>query len=210
MPTLTAIADLHGNLEVDLPDAGLLLIAGDVCPVTNHEPDFQAGWLEREFYPWLERLPHREIAWIAGNHDFVCERSDWEPGGRGTYLRDSSVELAGLRIYGTPWIPTLTGWAFYATDEELTERCAAIPEDADVVLAHGPPLGYGDRTVHGTDAGSTALRAALQRVQPALCAFGHIHEGHGRWDLGPTALANVAAVDELYALRPGAAMRFEL
>jgi Icc-related predicted phosphoesterase len=210
MTSIAAIADLHGRFDVELPEADVLLIAGDVCPVTDHGVEFQAEWLERELYPWLEKLPHPEIAWIAGNHDFVCELEDWRPAGRGVHLRDSEVELAGLRIYGTPWIPTLQGWAFYATDEELATRCAAIPEGVDVVLAHGPPHGYGDRTVHGNDAGSRQLLARIEEVEPRLCVFGHIHEDHGRWELGPTVLANVAAVDELYAPRAGAAVRFEL
>ena len=28
------------------------------------------------------------------------------------YLQDSSVELFGLKIYGTPWQPEFCGWAF--------------------------------------------------------------------------------------------------
>lgn len=210
MTSVTAIADLHGSLELELPDADLLLIAGDVCPVTDHGTDFQAEWLEGHFYPWLERLPHPEIAWIAGNHDFVCELDGWEPGGRGVYLRDAEAELAGLRIFGTPWIPTLQGWAFYADDQALAERCEAIPDGVDVVLSHGPPRGYGDHTVHGNDAGAPELLTRLDQLGPQLCVFGHIHEAYGSWQRGPTTLANVAAVDELYAPRPDAAMRFEL
>ena len=28
------------------------------------------------------------------------------------YLQDSSVEIYGLKIYGTPWQPEFCGWAF--------------------------------------------------------------------------------------------------
>lgn len=208
--SVTAIADLHGRLDIELPSADVLLIAGDVCPMGDHSPESQARWLEARFYPWLETLPHPEIAWIAGNHDFACEQPGWKPGGRGTYLRDAEAVLGDLRIYGTPWVPTLVGWAFYASDEELARRDAAIPEGIDIVLSHGPPRGYGDRTIHGLDVGSPTLRARLELLEPALCVFGHIHEAHGRWQLGPTTLANVAAVDERYEPRPGAAARFEL
>lgn len=210
MPSVTAVADLHGNLPDELPLADVLVIAGDVCPISEHGIGFQARWLRDEFYPWLEGLPHDEVAWIAGNHDFVCQTSDWQPAGRGHYLLDDGTELAGLRLYGTPWVPDLQGWAFYADAEALAERMAAIPADTDVVVSHGPPRGFGDRVVSGRIVGSEALLERLREIEPRLCVFGHIHEGHGRWELGETTLANVAHVDELYAVRPDAAMRFEI
>ncbi len=47
-------------------------------------------------------------------------------------------------------------------------------------------------------------------MPPRLCLFGHIHEGYGLWARETTTLANVAYVDELYEVRPGAARVFEL
>jgi Icc-related predicted phosphoesterase len=207
--TLVAIADLHGDLPADLPEGEILVIAGDVCELADHSVDAQRDWLEARFYPWLDSLPHDEIVWIAGNHDFVCQEPGWRPGGRGHYLRDSGIELAGLSFYGIPWVPKLQMWAFYATDEELARRCEAIPP-VDVLVSHGPPLGFGDALGRGRRAGSPALARRIVETPPRLCVFGHIHEDHGRWQHGPTTLANVAHVDERYALRPGAAQVFEL
>ena len=209
MARVVAIADLHGDLPGDLPAGDFLVVAGDVCELADHSVEAQAAWLEARFYPWLDSLPHAEVVWIAGNHDFVCEQPDWEPGGRGHYLRDSGVELEGLSFYGLPWVPKLQMWAFYADEETLARRCAAIPE-VDVLVAHGPPLGYGDRLVDGRRAGSKALLSRIGEVRPRLCVYGHIHEDPGCGQLGPTTLANVAHVDERYALRPGAAQVFAL
>lgn len=209
MTSVVAVADLHGNLPDRLPDGDLLLIAGDICPVTNHALEFQARWLEDEFYPWLDRLPHTEIAWVAGNHDFVCEDDGWQAGGRGHYLLDRRADLCGLSVYGTPWIPTLRSWAFFAEPPELVERMAAIPE-VDVVVSHGPPAGYGDRLVGGRSVGTAALTSRLLERPPRLCVFGHIHEDWGSWDLEGCRLANVSWVDERYRPRPDAAMRFEI
>jgi len=206
---VVAIADLHGNLPSDLPDGDVLVIAGDVCPVTNHEINFQERWLIEVFPQWLESLPHPEIVWIAGNHDFVCQRPGWAPTGRGRYLLDERTEVAGLSFYGTPWVPKLRGWAFFATDEELAERSATIPQ-VDVLISHGPPLGYGDLLARGGRAGSEALTKRLGEVPPQLCVFGHIHEDPGEWQLGETKLANVAHVDIRYEVRPGAARTYDL
>jgi 3',5'-cyclic AMP phosphodiesterase CpdA len=72
MPRVVAIADLHGNLPGDLPEGDVLVIAGDVCPIEDHSVEFQDRWLKETFAAWLDSLPHAEVIWIAGNHDFVC------------------------------------------------------------------------------------------------------------------------------------------
>lgn len=209
MTRVVAVADLHGNLPTDLPDGDVLVIAGDVCPLEDHESTYQRRWLEGAFAGWLEALPHPDVVWIAGNHDFVCERPGWAPTGRGHYLRDTGTEAAGLSFYGMPWVPNLPGWAFHATDEELLARTLRIPP-VDVLVSHGPPRGYGDMLRRGGRAGSEALTARLEAAPPQLCLFGHIHEDPGRWELEPgTTLANVAYVDADYRIQD-AVQAFEL
>lgn len=209
MPTVVAISDLHGLLPDDLPGGDLLVVAGDVCPVHDHAVAFQRQWLEGCFYPWMEALPHAEVVWIAGNHDFICQLPEWEPGGRGHYLRDEGVELCGLSVYGTPWVPHLPRWAFYANEGELARRTEAIPA-VDVLVSHGPPHGIGDRVHRGEAVGNVPLRERMRQSSWPLCVFGHIHEDYGIWREGETLCANIAAVDELYEPRERAAMRFEV
>src|SRR5262249_28634493 len=104
---IVAMSDLHGYLPEHVPACDLLLLAGDLGPVTDHSPLTHAQWLGREFRAWLERLPARKIVGIAGNHDLVFERAPhlvprdlpW------TYLQDSGLEWEGLKIWGTPWQP---------------------------------------------------------------------------------------------------------
>ena len=121
---IVAIADLHGVLPT-IPACDLLLIAGDICPVTNHGVEFQADWLNTVFRSWLRSLTHvHHIVGIAGNHDFVFERMPelvprdlpW------TYLQDELAEVAGLRIWGTPWQPWFFDWAFNGRPEELKAK----------------------------------------------------------------------------------------
>ena len=144
MTRLVAVADLHGNLPTDLPGGDVLVIAGDVCPLSDHAVAFQRSWLVEELYPWMDALPHPEIVWIAGNHDFACQSPGWEPGGRGTYLLDEGTTAAGLSFHGTPWVPNLRRWAFYGDDDLRSAKTALIPQ-VDVLVSHGPPRGTGDR-----------------------------------------------------------------
>lgn len=58
------------------------------------------------------------------------------------YLQDSSVTLYGIKVYGTPWQPWFGGWAFnLERGETILEKWNLIPNDADIVMSHGPPLG---------------------------------------------------------------------
>jgi hypothetical protein len=219
MVRVACLSDLHGFLP-DVPACDVLLIGGDLCPTANHDVDVQADWLDGPFRAWLERLPAEEIVGIAGNHDFVFERAPgllpadlpW------VYLQDHAETLGcGLKVWGSPWTPWFFDWAFNAprSDSEtfLEELYAKVPADVDVLLLHGPPRGYGDRVVSGDAVGSTAELALIERVQPRLAVFGHIHEGRGAWRLSPThptELLNVSAVDERYEPRDAPVVLVEL
>ncbi len=206
---IAATADLHGHLP-EIPECDLLLIAGDVCPVTNHGIGFQRSWLENQFPGWIagSRCRAERVVWIAGNHDLALELGG--PGrrlrGTATYLQDQAVEIGDLTIYGSPWSQIIGEWAFSLPEEDrgaeagpdLRTAYAAIPEAADIVLVHGPPAGYGDRTHDGRRVGSPSLLARLEQVRPRLCVFGHIHEAYGRWEHQGITLANTSHVDQGY------------
>ncbi|WP_026909488.1 metallophosphoesterase family protein [Patulibacter minatonensis] len=198
---IAAIADLHGHLP-ETPECDVLVIAGDLVPFPLvHDPPGQAAWLHATFRPWLAERPAGRIVGIAGNHDDVFEDGPVRPPELPwTYLQDSGCAIDGVRFWGVPWTPWFFDWAFNAprgdADEAfLTERFARVPDDTDVLVVHGPPRGYGDRTTGGDRVGSTAQLDCIDRVAPKACIFGHIHEDRGAWTRGTTRLLNVAAVD---------------
>ena len=51
---------------------------------------------------------------------------------------------------------------------------ARVPEDTDVFVTHGPPLGYLDGGL-----GWRELLRTLWRAKPLAHVFGHFHQGHG-------------------------------
>jgi Icc-related predicted phosphoesterase len=201
---IVALSDLHGHLPAALSACDLLLLAGDLTPVEDHDPFFQALWLNDVFRSWLSRQPARKIVGIAGNHDFVFEQAPelvardlpW------TYLQDAGIEWEGLKIWGTPWQPWFFDWAFNGTPEQLVRKWALIPDDTDILVVHGPPYGYGDGVPEGDGSvrrcGCPHLLERIEAVRPRLVIFGHIHEGRGEWQLGPTRMANVTLVDGAY------------
>jgi Icc-related predicted phosphoesterase len=192
------IADLHGHLPV-VPPCDILVVGGDICPVDDERPEAQARWLRTTFARWLAEVPAGAIVGVAGNHDFVGESDpaafrdlDWH------YLQDDSVEIDGLTVHGSPWTSRYEEWAFMLSEDELAERWSLIPDAVDVLCLHSPPLGYGDR-IDGTLAiGSPSLLEAIDARAPALCVYGHVHDGYGRWQRHGTVLVNAAHCDMDY------------
>ncbi len=198
MPTvrLVLISDTHGqHQQVAVPPGDVLIHAGDITG--QGELD-----LVRDFNAWLGGLPHPHKLVIAGNHDFCFERQPVESAAlltNATYLRDSGVTRLGLNFYGSPWQPWFYDWAFnLQRGAALRAKWDMIPAGTDVLITHGPPAGHGDLTVAGDAAGCVDLREALGRVQPRVHVFGHIHEGYGQTQQGPTRCLNASICDVAY------------
>ena len=83
------------------------------------------------------------------------------------------MEIQGLKIYGSPYQPPTT-----ERSQECLDKWNHIPSDTDILVTHGPPLGFGDKTNSGNRARCVdLLHTVKQRVKPKYHIFGHIHEG---------------------------------
>ncbi|XP_077302197.1 metallophosphoesterase domain-containing protein 1 isoform X2 [Arctopsyche grandis] len=96
-----------------------------------------------------------------------------------TYLEDASVEIYGIKIYGTPWQPEFWKWAFnIPRGSACLEKWMKIPLDTDILVSHTPPIGHGDLCCSGVRAGCVELLSVLQqRLNVKYHVFGHVHEG---------------------------------
>jgi Icc-related predicted phosphoesterase len=213
---VAVVADLHGHLP-EVPACDVLVIAGDIAPVSDHRTAFQARWLAERFAPWLEAVPAARVVGTAGNHDFVFEQApESVPDDlRWTYLQDCGTTIDGVRFWGSPWTPWFHDWAFNAPrgddDETFLEGLYdTVPGATDVLVVHGPPAGFGDLTARGARVGSHAFLRLIDRTAPQLAVFGHIHEDRGEWTRGASVLANVAAVDLDYRPRRDPVTLFEV
>lgn len=198
MPTLVLTSDLHGNLPFKLPDGDILVIAGDLCPVYNHDLEFQKHWLESVFIPWLASQPHKDKVLIWGNHDFIGQTPNVPkiPG----LLTDESAVVQGLVFWGCPWQLRFNNWAFNLDAPQLANKHERISDDVNVIVSHGPPLGYGDISIlnPGENLGAKSLTDAIDRIRPELVVTGHIHSGYGRYYRGHTEIVNASQMNEQY------------
>ena len=151
---ITFISDTHNKhkqVTSSLPGGDLLIHAGDISSM-GYKHEIQ------EFCKWFNSLENYTVkTFIAGNHDFGFEK---EPEMAKevvnfykdiVYLQDSflgyGVDTENyVKIYGSPWQPEFHNWAFNLSKGglELEQKWNNIPEDTDILVTHGPVLGYLD------------------------------------------------------------------
>lgn len=208
---IVAISDTHqSHNRIKLPDADLLIHAGDFSFDYQNKSNLSRF---SSFLRWMEGQPHKHKILIAGNHDQLFEMAPERARGlvkanapSVTYLQDSETVVEGLTIWGSPVTPSFYDWSFNRDEVEIIQHWDMIPEHIDVLVTHGPPLGYLDRN-QGHDGGGRrgcrSLLMAVKRTKPLLHIFGHIHGGYGHdqishGDGSHTDLYNVAICDQQY------------
>ncbi|MDI1240482.1 MAG: metallophosphatase domain-containing protein [bacterium] len=204
MPRIVCISDTHNcNDQIDVPDGDLLIHSGDATTVGTVE-QIEA------FNGWFSDLPHKRKIFVAGNHDWLFEKDNHlarcllDPGI--VYLQDSSVEIDGIKIYGSPWQPRFFNWAFNLDrGPQMAEKWAMISNDIDILITHSPPNGILDlvpREGWDENTGCEELRkrveeiAAFRRLK--LHVFGHIHSGYGVHEEFGVKFVNASTCDEHY------------
>ncbi|XP_071103122.1 UPF0046 protein C25E10.12-like isoform X1 [Haliotis cracherodii] len=195
----------HSDLSAVIPPGDVLLHVGDFTMYGNTE--------EVEiFNQYYGSLPHKVKLLIAGNHDGcldpVSSSAETVQKSRDlltnfTFLQDAMVEVYGIKIYGAPWVPKnglCQSNAFTLfRGIPLLRRWNLIPEDTDILMTHGPPVGYGDTLHNGRPAGCVdLLNTVWNRVRPKYHVFGHIHEGYGAYTDGQTEFINAAMCTKGY------------
>lgn len=192
------ISDTHTfHNQVQVPEGDILIHAGDMGLRGNPQ----------EIQPcldWLNAQPHKHVVAIAGNHDWAFQK--WPEHlslGRIIYLEDSGVGIDGTFFYGSPVQPEFCNWAFnVARGPSIKKHWDMIPTGTDVLITHGPPRGIGDQSaphLHSECLGCDDLFEAVERVNPKIHVFGHIHGGYGKTQFGSgTTFYNAAVCNEAY------------
>jgi Icc-related predicted phosphoesterase len=140
---------------------------------------------------WTEGLAEVDVPklGVRGNHDAPDALS--AVGAEDLHLR--AVELGGLSFAGFGGSPRYSqGGDNEWTEEEAEELLGVLPA-ADVLLTHSPPAGVNDEPDDHVHRGSAALRAWVERFEPAWLLHGHTLPDPARAvrQLGPTRVVHV-------------------
>ena len=193
---LVLLSDSHAMHRcLRVPDGDVLIHAGDFTMFNRRSSVL-------DFNSWLQDLPHRHKIVVPGNHEFNFNRSKWRDLITGAALLvNEGIEVGGIRIWGSPVTPADSGAFGGMTERDRRRIFSAIPEDTDVVITHSPPFGILDReSLEGEYQGCKEIAEAIQRVQPRLHVFGHIHGAYGVEWVGSTVFVNAALASVGYEL----------
>ena len=186
---ILAFSDLHlsashaADIVAASAGADLVIGAGDFCNC-RHGMDRAVAMLAGLKAPMVA---------VPGNGESADElRAAGLPDS--TVLHGEGVAVEGLRLfglgYGVPETP-FGSWSCDLSEVKAGAMLAAC-DHADILISHSPPHGIGDVTSGGLSVGSTAVRAAAERIQPKLLLCGHVHDCWGvRGQIGKTQVANL-------------------
>ncbi len=173
-------------------DADLVLGAGDFCNMRTALP----GAIS------LLKDMKRPFVMVPGNAESVEELQDAAHADM-TVLHGSGVEVAGLKIFGLGYGIPVTPFGEWSCDldEKTAEKMLAHCAAADILMTHSPPKGVADLTSTGVSVGSTAIRDAIERIQPRLAICGHIHDSWGAEGvIGETRVVNLGPTPNFFEL----------
>jgi len=196
---LTIISDTHGEQDkLGRLSGDVLIHCGDMFNMFNQsDDDFD------RMDAWFGEHDFDLILCTGGNHDFELQkRSSYvdSPFKNAVYLEGSSHVHKGITFFGAPWMPDLFGQAFFTKGQELSKKWSDIPDNVDVLITHTPPAGILDVSSRGRTLGCQHLLAAVERTQPTIHCFGHVHASSGVHKNHKTTFVNAALVDSQYKL----------
>lgn len=178
------ISDTHGFHGLfphnTFDNIDILIHSGD-C--SNYRDPHRNEQEVRNFITWYSSLPVKYKIYVAGNHDTSIEKSlitedNFKQAGI-IYLENESINIEGLKIYGTPYTPTYFDWAFMKARDKIYKVWDAIPEDIDILVVHGPPKSILDLSYNRANeleyCGCNALYKRIMKLNLKYVMFGHIH-----------------------------------
>ena len=183
----------HNQLEVP-ENIDIAIFSGD-C--SNPRDSYINNNQVRDFIDWFGNIKVKHKIFVAGNHDVSIERRLVTPGDfaeKGIiYLENDSTYIEGLKIWGSPITPSFgVGWAYNKDRGKIGRIWNLIPEDTDIIVAHGPAKGILDLSYNIEGkleyCGCKSLRTKIFEIKPKLFLSGHIHDMDGVFNAGQVKL----------------------
>jgi Icc-related predicted phosphoesterase len=165
---------LHHQIR-ELPAADVIVHSGDISHNGTEEEVL-------DFLNWFIELPYLHKIFVTGNHDLCL----WEAEGiedlpdNVHFLQDKSIVIEGIKFFGLG----------YDHQEML------IPDDADIVVTHEPPIMILDRSA-GIHWGNAPIRNRIQTIKPRYHLFGHAHESYGTIKQDNIMYSNASLLDDM-------------
>lgn len=138
------------------------------------------GDLPAEYLSFITCFTSAPILYVHGNHDAKYEKA---PPEGCTCIEDGLFRVNGLRIVGLGGSMRYKPGPFQYTDREMARRVRRLrfklyrSKGFDILVAHAPMRGVGDAE-DLCHQGFSALRAMVEKYQPAYFFHGHVHKNY--------------------------------
>ena len=202
---IVALSDTHCRLrKFTVPEGDLLIHAGDL----TFRGDIQEISQELRELGRIAKNFKQGCLLTPGNHDWLFERN-WDLAKQMcidegiTLLHQEGIRIEGINIWMSAFSPAFCNWAFNVDRLELKEKWAPIPDNTNILVTHGPPMGILDKVDepngHGENVGCYDLYNRIQEL-PNLThhIFGHIHENYRQLTIGNVTYINASNCTEEY------------
>lgn len=213
---ICAISDLHGQFP-EIKECDILFICGDIVPLRmQHNTPQSFKWFEKEFIPWCEKQPVKQIYMVAGNHDFFLEDERKSK----SYLTETKITLLYNEctsyidgdkeyiIWGSPNCHIFGNWAFMYPENINREDYEKMIDNIDFLITHDAPYGRNDVLLQedclwadGRHIGNIPLVEVVKEKKPKYHFTGHLHStDHNLVDYDGTKTACVSLLNENYKM----------
>jgi Icc-related predicted phosphoesterase len=207
---IVLLSDTHCRLrKIEVPEGDLLLHAGDLTFQGNIQ---EIGQELRELGRIAKRFKYGCV-FICGNHDWLGERNpelmrQMAIDNGLTWLNHESIKIGGLNIFGSAFTPEFCNWAFNVDRAALKPYWDAIPDDTNILITHGPPMGILDEVERYNGAKCEfeservgcydLMQRCLELKQLKHHVFGHIHKWYGHKQFLDVHYWNASNCDDRY------------
>ena len=204
------ISDTHGHhRQVIIPE-------GTECIIHSGDSTNWHDWLRNQpefedFLDWFTNIDVKYKVLIPGNHDaWALKKYNVDKvKERGIIFNEHGYESVNDRLmFLSAYTPTFGNWHFMKDRQKLSRYWEELIEGIDVLVTHGPPKGILDiaRKYYGKKeegryygevmefCGDNALFKHVNRVNPKVHTFGHIHNNDDIINYGSRTISGLDTI----------------
>lgn len=172
------ISDTHNEHEqLKAPECDVVIHCGDESH--HYSPALNAPEAEK-FFEWFENLEIEHKVYIPGNHSTSVHAGLVKPNKKRIHtLIHESIDIKGLRIFGSPFTPSWGKSGAYMRSRNRMRDIWESTEACDLLVTHGPPKGVLDLTITDgqlVQCGCKSLWNRVNEIRPKYHCFGHVHD----------------------------------
>lgn len=137
---------------------------------------------KQKYYKSVLRKTGKPVVFLMGNDDGLLGKGSEWTGEKGLLnVNQCRIEFGNYNIVGYQYTAPFVGGTFEKPENDQVDDFRELEKLIDkntILITHGPAWGILD-AVDGEHVGSMALRELIDRKEPRLHLFGHVHSNFG-------------------------------